>query len=92
MYIIIDWHYIGNIENGKGSHMPDIDIEPKDYSIQFWKQVANYYKDTPNVIIENFNEPANITADSWSKNAKEIIRIIKKSKCKTDYYSWGYLR
>lgn len=82
MYIIIDWHYIGNIENSTGEKMPDIDIKAKEFTIQFWKQVANYFKEVPNVIFEIFNEPAIISSELWVKNAAEIIEIIREQGAK----------
>ncbi len=82
MYIIIDWHYIGNIEDSTGEKMPDIDIEAKEFTLQFWKQVANYFKEVPNVIFEIFNEPANISSGQWVKNAAEIIETIREQGAK----------
>jgi hypothetical protein len=77
MYVIIDWHYIGNIEDGSGGEMPDIDINPKEFSRQFWTLAADYFKDAPNVIFEIFNEPANIDAGIWAENAQELVDIIR---------------
>lgn len=77
MYVIINWHYIGSIESGRGREMPDLDIEPKAFSKQFWKQTAAYFRDTTNVIFEIFNEPAMITAETWAINAEELVKIIR---------------
>ncbi|HPU00998.1 MAG TPA: glycoside hydrolase family 5 protein [Bacillota bacterium] len=77
MYVIIDWHYIGSIETGRGDEMPDLDIAPKDFSLQFWKQTAAYFRDTPHVIFEIFNEPAFITAATWARNAEELVKVIR---------------
>lgn len=77
MYVIIDWHYIGNVATGDGKQMPDIEVHPKELTIKFWKQTASYFKDTPNVIFEIFNEPSNINAKDWHNNATEIVKIIR---------------
>lgn len=78
MYIIIDWHYIGNIDDGTGDQMPDIDIEAKEFTLKFWEEVAYYFKEVPHVIFEIFNEPANIESKVWAKNATEIVNIIRE--------------
>jgi len=78
MYVIIDWHYIGNIETGGGDEMPDITIPPKKLTFEFWMAVATYFKDTPNVIFDLWNEPAGgISAETWQRNATEIIQLIR---------------
>lgn len=77
MYVIIDWHYIGNVISGAGSQMPDIDEQPLDLTLEFWEQVARYFHDTPNVIFELFNEPQSIAAPEWRAGAQEIISVIR---------------
>jgi hypothetical protein len=78
MYVIIDWHFIGNIATGAGSQMPDIDIEPKELTMEFWRLIATYFRDAPNVIFEIFNEPQSIEAIEWYKNASEIVQVIRE--------------
>ncbi len=78
MYVIIDWHYIGNVATGAGSQMPDIDIEPKKLTLEFWRLIATYFRDAPNVIFEIFNEPQSIEAIDWHKNASEIVQVIRE--------------
>lgn len=80
MYVIIDWHYIGNVATGAGSQMPDIDTSPKDLTMEFWDLVATYFRDAPNVILEVFNEPESIGAEEWQINATEIIQVIRDQK------------
>jgi aryl-phospho-beta-D-glucosidase BglC (GH1 family) len=77
MYVIIDCHYIGNIQDGSGDQMPEIDIHPKEFTKEFWTLTANYFKDVPNVIFEIYNEPAQITPDVWADNANEIVKYIR---------------
>lgn len=78
MYVIIDWHYIGNVATGAGPQMPDIDIKPKDLTLEFWRLIASYFRDVPNVIFEIFNEPQSIGAEEWRSNAVEIIQAIRE--------------
>jgi endoglucanase len=77
MYVIIDWHYIGNVATGAGPEMPDLAIKPKDLTLEFWQTTARYFCDVPNVIFEIFNEPQSIGAEEWQGNALEIIRAIR---------------
>lgn len=77
MYAIIDWHYIGNIATGEGAEMPDTEEPPLELSRAFWSQTADYFKDTPHVIFEIYNEPAHISENTWRSNAQELIDIIR---------------
>jgi endoglucanase len=78
MYVAIDWHFIGNVATGAGDQMPDdLKENPKDLTLAFWKLTASYFKDTPNVIFEIFNEPQSISADVWQANADEIVNLIR---------------
>ena len=78
-YVILDWHYIGNPVTGKGKEMPDIQENHMVLTKQFWAQTASYFKDTPNVIFEIYNEPAFISSESWEDAAKEIIDVIREN-------------
>ena len=77
VYVIIDWHYIGNVATGAGPQMPDLQANPKDLTLQFWRTTAHYFRNTPNVIFEIFNEPQSIDANDWRSNANEIIQSIR---------------
>jgi endoglucanase len=77
-YVIIDWHYIGNVATGAGPEMPDIAIKPKELTMEFWKLTARYFRTVPNVIFEIFNEPSSIGAEEWRNNALEIIQAIRE--------------
>ena len=55
MYVIIDWHILS--DNNPNNH--------KDEAIKFFNEMANLYKNTPNVIFEICNEPNGGT--SWKK-------------------------
>jgi endoglucanase len=77
MYVILDLHFIGNIASGAGSQMPNLHTSSRDFTLAFWKQVATYFKDTPNVIFEICNEPADITPSTWRSTAQEIVALIR---------------
>lgn len=79
VYTIIDLHFIGNIETDSGTQMPDIHTSSKDFALEFWVQVAAYFKDTPYVIFEIFNEPADISAADWRKNAQVLVDAIRST-------------
>lgn len=77
MYMIIDWHYIGNLATGAGSEMPDLAVPPMELSLNFWNTVAAHYQDTPHVIFEVFNEPQSITSDVWRDSAQQLVETIR---------------
>jgi len=78
-YVIIDLHFIGNIVTGSGYEMPDIEENPKDLTLDFWKQTARYFNEVPNVIFEICNEPAQITSTQWHSCAEEIVAVIRET-------------
>lgn len=78
LYIIIDWHYIGNIMTGAGPQMPDIEDHPYDLTLEFWRSTAHYFRNTPHVIFEVFNEPQGISARDWQSSATQIVQAIRE--------------
>ena len=79
VYTIIDLHFIGDIGTDHGAQMPDIGVSSRDFAIEFWRQVAFYFKDTPHVIFEIFNEPADIPAADWRANAQVLVDAIRST-------------
>lgn len=77
MYAIIDWHMVGNIQTGEVTGIPVQGSFPKELTYQFWKLAASYFRDTPNVLFEIFNEPNKITAAQWRANAIDLIHLIR---------------
>ena len=77
IYIIIDWHYIGNVISGAGAQMPRIPRQPLELTLEFWGQVAEYFHDAPHVMFEIFNEPESISAGEWRAAAQRIIGVIR---------------
>lgn len=81
-YAVIDLHFIGNIATGAGNEMPDIKENSREFTLNFWKQTAAYFKDAPNVIFEICNEPAQISSEEWHKSAEDIVSVIRKTGAK----------
>lgn len=69
MYVIIDWHILSD-------NNPNIHLEE---AKAFFKEMANLYKDVPNVIYEICNEPnGGVTWDNDIKPyAEEVIKEIR---------------
>lgn len=83
MVAIIDWHYIGNIETGAGAEMPDIEANPAELTLDFWNQMAAYFRTAPHVIFEIWNEPAGgISAGTWQSYAAQIVGAIRAQGAK----------
>ena len=77
LYVILDWHYIGNVATGAGPQMPDLDASPKELTLEFWRTTAGYFSQAPHVIFEIFNEPQSIRAADWQGSAEEIVQAIR---------------
>jgi hypothetical protein len=83
MYLIIDWHSIGNLKAGLFQH-PMYDTTQQE-TYEFWRSVAFRYKDVPTVALyELFNEPTvyngtlgAVSWDEWKKINEELITLIR---------------
>ena len=79
VYTIIDLHFIGDIGTDRGLQMPDIEVPSNDFALEFWRQIASYFKDTPHTIFEIFNEPADISAADWRVQAQYLVDAIRST-------------
>lgn len=100
MYVIMDWHSIGNLKEEKfTSPMYNTTWEE---TLLFWKTVAQRYKDNPTVALyELFNEPT-VTAPEvgdcswaeWKGMLEEIIDTIHAINphaiCLCAGFNWAY--
>ena len=68
MYVIIDWH---------SHHAEDY----RDDAIDFFREMAQRYGDTPNVIYEIYNEPLSV---SWSNTIKPYACLLYTSPSPRD--------
>lgn len=82
IYIIIDWHSIGNLRMEILSQ--DMHNTTKKETFNFWRTIASHYKDVPTVAFyELFNEPTTLngqygtcTWEEWKTLMEQIIDII----------------
>ena len=101
MYVIIDWHSIGNLNTEKFSNkMYNTTLEE---TIKFWKTVAERYKGNSTVAVyELFNEPTNeggklgeFTWGTWKPTLEKLIDEISVIDNEKIFLvagmDWGYL-
>lgn len=85
LYVIIDWHSIGNLKNEMYQH-PMYDTSLKE-TYDFWRTIAQHFKGNPTVaFFELFNEPTLIhgelgscTWDQWKTIMEELILIVRSN-------------
>jgi hypothetical protein len=100
MYVIIDWHSIGNLNTEKFSNK--MYITSMDETVKFWKTVAQKYKGNSTVAVyELFNEPTNeggklgeLSWETWKPTLEKIIDEITKIDNEKIFLvagmNWGY--
>ena len=100
MYVIIDWHIIGNLSTEQW-FLP-IYITSYDETIKFWKRVAEHFKGNPTVAVyELYNEPTKQGGQlgelSWDilrglheKVIDEITPIDDEKIFLVSGMNWGY--
>jgi endoglucanase len=76
MYVIIDWHSIGNLNEDKYTNAQYNTSWAE--TVKFWKTVAQRYKGNPTVAVyELFNEPTKaggtLTWGTWRPSLEKII-------------------
>jgi len=82
LYVIIDWHSIGNLRNEL--FQDPMYITTKNETLKFWQTIAERYKGNPTVAMyEVFNEPTlyngelgRMTWPQWKEILKDIITVI----------------
>jgi len=83
MYIILDWHTIGNLETGV--FQDPMYETTKQETYNFWRTMARHYAGHNTVVFyELFNEPTTyrnqlgpVSWDAWKKSVEEQITIIR---------------
>ena len=100
MYVIIDWHSIGNLNTEKFSR--SIYDTSWDETVKFWETVAKRYKNNSTVAVyELFNEPTDqggklgeLSWSTWRPTLEKLIDEIHKIDDKKIYLvagmNWGY--
>lgn len=100
IYVIIDWHSIGNLKNEVLAH--DMHNTTQKETFNFWRTIASHYEGTSTVAFyELFNEPTtfrgqygNCTWDEWKDLMEQIIDIVygnnKKAIPLVAGFNWAY--
>jgi hypothetical protein len=100
MYVIIDWHTIGNLKTEMYQN-PMYETTRKE-TYEFWRTMAKHYKDNTTVaFFELFNEPTVIRGElgsctwaEWKAMMEEIILIIRATGNQTvplvAGFNWAY--
>jgi hypothetical protein len=100
MYVVIDWHSIGNLCLEK--YQAPSYITTKKETLDFWDVISNKYKDNTTVaFFELYNEPTvsgerfgNCSWSDWKKINEQMIKTIRKNGAKTiplvAGFNWAY--
>ena len=100
LYVIMDWHSIGNLKEEKFTR--DIYVTTKEETFKFWAETAKRYKDEPVVAMyELFNEPTisgkelgTCTWVEWKELQEKMIDIIRENNpnalCLAAGFDWAY--
>ncbi len=83
MYLIIDWHSIGNLKSELFQHAMYDTTKQETY--EFWRSVAQRYKNVTTVALyELFNEPTvhngtlgAVSWDEWRRINEELIGLVR---------------
>lgn len=100
MYVIIDWHSIGNLLTGV--YQASMYETSRDETFRFWYAIAQRYKNNPVVVMyELFNEPTNVDGamgpmpwGNFRQLMEELTFMIQKINPRAIVliagYNWGY--
>ena len=77
LYVILDWHVIGNVATGEAPSEPDLFAADLDETREFWTAVARHFADAPHVLFELVNEPQGISPDAWRDVADELTALVR---------------
>ncbi len=87
IYVIIDWHAIGNPKTGETEMHEWFEWEPWkgiaydanfSLAVSAWEEISRRYENKSNVLYEIFNEPTWITWDEWKPLAEKLISVIRR--------------
>jgi endoglucanase len=100
MYVIIDWHSIGNLKTEK--YQNDSYNTTMKETLEFWNIISKRYKDNPTVaFFELFNEPTTyggklgeISWPEWREMNEQMIKVIRDNGAQTvplvAGFNWAY--
>ena len=101
LYVIIDWHSIGNLKDEKFTSQTAY-LTTKEETFIFWREVAKRYKDEPTVAMyELYNEPTvtgrdlgTCTWNEWKVLCESLIDAIREHNpnalCLVAGFNWAY--
>jgi endoglucanase len=83
MYVVIDWHSIGNLETGL--FQDPMYVTTKAETFQFWRTIARHFSGHNTVAFyELFNEPTTfhdqlgpVSWDQWKRTNEELIALVR---------------
>lgn len=100
LYVIIDWHSIGNLRSEMYQH--EMYETTKKETFEFWRAISSHYKDNTTVaFLELFNEPTvqggqlgSCTWAQWKEIIEEMITIVRGNGSKAiplvAGFNWAY--
>ena len=100
LYLIIDWHSIGNLRTEL--YQNEMYITTKKETFEFWYTISRKYADEPAVALyEVFNEPTtfnnqlgSLTWEQWTDIVTDIITVIRANNPKAiplvAGFNWAY--
>jgi endoglucanase len=100
LYLIVDWHSIGNLKDEKFQNPGYITTREETY--EFWRQMSKKYSNEPVIAMyELYNEPTvsgerfgNCSWSEWKEINIEMIKIIRENHPKAVIlvtgFDWGY--
>ncbi|MEN0047537.1 MAG: cellulase family glycosylhydrolase [Bacteroidota bacterium] len=105
MYLIIDWHSIGNLKTAMYQH--PMYVTTVNETMEFWRDISFRYKSVPTMAVyELFNEPTHdfigngagslgkITWEEWRELLESIVDIVQvydpEVVCLVTGFNWGY--
>ena len=100
LYLILDWHSIGNLKQEKFFHERYVTTLEETHA--FWQMVSKRYAQEPVIAMyELFNEPTvhggqlgEITWPEWKKMNEDMIQLIRKNHPQAIIlvagFNWGY--
>ncbi len=77
LYVILDWHVIGDVATGTAPDDPDLFAADLDETRAFWTAVAAHFANAPHVLFELVNEPQGIAADDWRDVADDLTALVR---------------
>ena len=76
LWVIIDWHVIGNVATGVGTNAAGSGADIAE-TTEFWRTVAAYFVGAPNVLFELVNECEGVPGVQWRGMAQSLVDTVR---------------